>query len=179
MKKVILGIGIPGSGKTTVLKAFHDRNPEYAYISPDEIRKELFGDAPFDGEKNQEVWDMAHERVKQALEGGRTVILDSTFANENQRQRFINFVRDNGAERVEGVFVDVPLEIAKERNVARGDTGGKVVPEKIIDVMHNQITHSEPGLIDGFDAIFQLGSNGEMIQTDMFRKEKYLTRKFI
>jgi len=37
MKKVIMGIGIPGSGKTTILKEFADKNG-YEYICPDDIR---------------------------------------------------------------------------------------------------------------------------------------------
>jgi dephospho-CoA kinase len=44
MAKIIIGIGVPGSGKTTALKPFAERNT-YTYISPDDIRAELTGNA--------------------------------------------------------------------------------------------------------------------------------------
>jgi predicted kinase len=40
MSKLILGIGLPGSGKTTALKPFAEKNG-YIYISPGDIREEL------------------------------------------------------------------------------------------------------------------------------------------
>lgn len=50
MSKVIVGIGLPGSGKTTALKPFADKN-SYIYICPDDIRAELTGN-PADQSKN-------------------------------------------------------------------------------------------------------------------------------
>ena len=182
MKKVIMGVGVPGSGKTTLLKTFWERNGRksgYVYISPDEIRKKLYKDAPFDPAKNDEVWSLARDQVKNALFASKTVVFDSTFANVHQRREFISFSRACGAERIEGIFVDVPPEIAKERNRERGQRGEKMVPDDVIELMHNQLERNDPGTIDGFDAIFQIGSDGELLQTDLYREGRYLTRKFL
>jgi predicted kinase len=65
MKKLILGIGIPGSGKTTVLKKLaNDYN--YSYICPDDIRFELTLDMS-DQSRNKEVWRESYHRLEQDL----------------------------------------------------------------------------------------------------------------
>ncbi len=79
-----MGIGIPGSGKTTIIKAFADRN-NYTYICPDDIRTELTGD-PRDQTKNKEVWETARQRVSEAIHQGKTVVVDATFAHAEQRR---------------------------------------------------------------------------------------------
>lgn len=43
MQKVIIGSGIPGAGKTTILKKFAEKYG-YTYISSDTIRTELTND---------------------------------------------------------------------------------------------------------------------------------------
>lgn len=53
MKKVIIGVGVPALGKTTVLKPFAEKGG-YVYISSDKIRAVLTGD-PADQSKNKEV----------------------------------------------------------------------------------------------------------------------------
>jgi predicted kinase len=98
MAKVIMDIGIPGSGKTTVLKPFSEEN-NYTYISPDEIRFELTGSMA-DQSKNREVWTEAHKRVEVALRRGETVVFDATFARDSERKSFIQFARDHGAGKV-------------------------------------------------------------------------------
>jgi predicted kinase len=133
MKKVILGIGVPGSGKTTVLKRFAEEN-EYTYICPDDIRKELAGDAA-DQSKNREVWIEAYKRTEQELLEGKSVVFDATFANPDQRKDFLHFARQKGAEKIQGVYVDVDLEIAKERNSQRE----RIVPEHAIQRMHKNL----------------------------------------
>ena len=181
MKKVIITMGVPGSGKTTLMKAFVDRlkyAEKYVYISPDEIRKEKYGNEPFDASKNPEVWIVAHERVADALRNGRSVIFDATFAKVKQRREFIAFVRTQGVEKIEGVFVDVPLELALGRNKSRAEHGEKLVDEKAIIGMHRQLFENEPGTHDGFDAIFQVGADGQFIQIDLQREGNYLTKKF-
>lgn len=44
MQKIIIGIGIPGTGKTTYLKKIASEQ-NYTYVSSDEVREEVFGDA--------------------------------------------------------------------------------------------------------------------------------------
>lgn len=130
MPKVILGIGLPGSGKTTALKPFAEEY-SYTYISPDDIRAELLGNAA-DQSRMREIWDEAYKRTAEALSAGHTVVFDATFAKGHERRDFIKFVRANGAEKVQGVFAAVPLEIANERNRSRE----RVVPDHAMTRMN-------------------------------------------
>ena len=177
-----MSIGAPGSGKTTLLEKFKEKlkfPDEYITVSPDEIRKEKFGDAPFDPAKNEEVWLSVNQKVQGALADGKSVIVDATFANIRQRREFISKVREFGAEKVQGIFLDVPLEVALDRNKQRGEAGGKFVDEKAVIGMTDALDYNEPGLIDGFDSIFQVDSNHELIQVDMLEKDrKYITKEF-
>jgi predicted kinase len=102
MSKLILGIGLPGSGKSTALKPFAEKYG-YAYISPDEIRAEVSGDASIQTDMRQ-VWDIVHERTAQALEDSKKVVVDATFVKGWERRAFIQFARDHGAKWVQGVF---------------------------------------------------------------------------
>lgn len=152
MSKVIMGIGLPGSGKTTILKPFAERN-SCTYICPDDIRFELLGDAS-DQSKNKEVWQEAYKRTKDALCKGETVVLDATFANSFERKDFIRFVREHGARTVQGAFADVPLEIAGERNRTRE----RVVPDYAMEEMNEMLNSVPPVIEDGFDSIFEISA---------------------
>ena len=57
MKKLIMGIGIPGSEKTTVLKTFAEKY-NYSYICPDDIRLELTGMGAIILNSNHQVYNV-------------------------------------------------------------------------------------------------------------------------
>jgi predicted kinase len=161
MQKVIMGIGIPGSGKTTVLKGFAEKFG-YTYICPDDIRKELLGNA-IDQSKNREVWSEAYKFVGDALQRGETVVFDATFVTEKIRAEFINFARERGAEKIQGVYLDAPLEVAKERNSGRE----RVIPEYAMDRMHNNLKKEPPKINEGFDSIFTLDEQQQLARVEM------------
>jgi predicted kinase len=171
MTKIIMGIGMPGAGKTTLLKRFADRHG-YAYICPDDIRKEMCGDA-MDQSKNTEVWERAHGLVKEAIGDQKTIVFDATFANIDQRRKFVEFAHQNGASKVQGVFVDVDIETAKERNRNRE----RVLPEYVFERMYDNLQRFYPDLLnDGFDSLFILDENQELIEATK-RKENGEARK--
>lgn len=160
MKKVIMGVGIPGSGKTTVLKEFASKNG-YTYISPDDIRVEITGTAE-DQSKNREVWQTAHQRLRESLELGDTVVFDATFTVASQRREFIEFARECGAHKVQAVVLDVELETAKERNAQRE----RVVPEHVLDRMQQGIDNEPATIADGFDLITTLDEEQKLITAE-------------
>jgi predicted kinase len=147
MKKLIVGIGIPGSGKTTILKKIADKNG-YVYISTDELRTEITG-KPMDQSRQTEVIAEMYRRTAEGLKTN-SVVVDGTFTNSSHRQEFLEFARVNGAEKIQGVLADVPVEIAKERNLKRE----RVVREVVIDRKAAELQSEPPKLTDGFDAIF-------------------------
>lgn len=172
MVKVILGIGIPGSGKTTALKPFAEKNT-YSYISPDEIREELTGSMA-DQSKNSEVWAESYKRVADALSAGETVVFDATFARDSERKSFISFAREHGAEKVQGVYAKVPFEVASERNSLRD----RVVPSHAMARMNDMIGDNPPSLDDGFDSLFEINELQELEQAEMRHEDKYISREF-
>lgn len=172
MAKIIMGIGIPGSGKTTALKPFAEKN-KYTYISPDDIRVELTGNAS-DQSKNKEVWQEAHHRVVESLERGETVVFDATFAKDTERKNFIQFAREHGAEKVQGVFAAVPFELANERNQARD----RIVPEHAIDRMHTMLRKNPPVIEDGFDSVFDVNELQELERAEKKIEDGIVTREF-
>lgn len=167
-----MGIGIPGSGKTTVLKTFADKN-SYIYICPDDIRQELTGNAA-DQSKNREVWAEAYKRLGEKLEQGQTVVFDATFVNPEQRKQFIDFARAHGAEKIQGVHLDVNLEIAKERNSERE----RQVPEYVLDKMDSSLREAPPQVEDGFDLVVSLDEEQKMIDAEMNREGEVLHKEF-
>ena len=172
MTKVILSIGVPASGKTTALKAFADQNG-YAYISSDGIRVELTGDIT-DQSRNKDVWAEAYRRTKDFLERGENVVFDATFSNPDQRREFIDFVRNNGADKVQGIFLDVSLETAQERNRSRE----RVVPDYVLERMHQSIKDSPPRIEDGFDSVFTLDEYQELLRAELAREGEDLSKEF-
>ena len=172
MKKIIMGVGIPGSGKTAVLKSFAQKN-SYTYICPDEIRFALTGDSS-DQTKNREVWDLAYSRTEEALKRGKSVVFDAVFAYESQRKDFIEFAKNNGAEKIQGVYIKTPLEIAKERNANRE----RQVPEQVVEKMNEVLESKAPNIEDGFDSIFVLDENQKMQSVELRNGSGGIKQKF-
>ena len=172
MGKLIIGVGIPGSGKTTVLKTFAQKY-DYAYICPDDIREELTGNFA-DQSKNREVWIEAKKRMAEKFREGKAVVFDATFANPEQRKEFLSFARENGSEKIEGIFLDVPLELAKERNRNREES----VPEYVLERMAKSIRDFPPEIGDGFDSIFTLNKEQKLIDAEMLRENKIIRKEF-
>lgn len=171
MSKLIVGIGIPGSGKTSILKKFAAEHG-YAYICPDDIREELTGNAS-DQSRNAEVWGKARKKLQEFLKQDLIIVFDATFANQDQRKDFLAFARENGAEKIQGVHVSVPLEIAKERNQGRI----RQVPERVLERMENELKNSPPNETDGFDSVCTINGNENLAAAEMNEKETILYRE--
>lgn len=172
MKKVIVGIGVPGSGKTTILSRLA-REYSYTYICPDDIRKELTGSSS-DQSMNREVWAEAYSRTANALKEGTSVVFDATFANGEQRKDFIKFVKESGAEKVQGIHAEIALELAKERNKNRE----RVVPEHAIHRMHESLQQQPPAIDDGFDSLFTLDQFQSLQQAEVKKEDRTFSKEF-
>lgn len=159
MKKLILGIGIPASGKSTFLEPFAMKNG-YKYICVDKVRAEFQIDrdnplASTDNPATFEVWDEIRFRTQKYLLEENSVIVDATFAKPELRQEFIEIGSRNGA-KVTGFFLDVCPDIAWERNLLREQK----VPEQVFWERVSQIQNQPPSIQDGFDSIFMFSEQG-------------------
>lgn len=167
-----MGIGIPGSGKTTLLKEFAEKNG-YGYISPDNIRAELSGNAA-DQTRNTEVWQIAYDRLAEQLNSGQTVVFDSTMTEPEKRAQFINFARKNGVEKIYAVHTDVPLETAKERNATRE----RVVPEDVLDLMDNNLKDNPPSVDEGVDMVFTFDEYQKLLEAERMHEGEVTHKSF-
>jgi len=111
MKKLMMTVGLPRSGKTTWAQA--GRAP---IVCPDQIRYALHGQR-FIPEAEMFVWAIAHCMVKALfLAGHDTVILDATNGTKARREewRSKSWVR-------EFVFIGTPKEECIRRAIALDD----------------------------------------------------------
>lgn len=161
-----MGISMPASGKTTVLRDFAQRYG-YEYVCPDDIRKELTGDAR-DQTRNPEVWQRARAILQAFIAEGKNVVFDATFTNKLKRMEFVEFARKVGADKIQGIFLDTPFELARKRNSERE----RVVPEHAMEKMGSELSESPPEIMDGFDSLFRLNEQGELQEAEMIKERK-------
>ena len=139
--RVILAIGLPGSGKTTYFAKL-GLHP----ISSDAIRLQLADDET-DQTIHDRVFATARFLLKQRIELQRPVTyIDATNLTRRDRRPFIRLAQKHGC-RVEAVFFDVPLAVCKARNAARG----RVVPADALDIMAAKLQPPSPD--EGFSRI--------------------------
>lgn len=139
---VVILIGLPGSGKTTLRKMFL---PEYSCICVDEIRLNNFN-TQFDPAVEPLVWDEAYSQMQQYLENKQDFVLDCANISRARRYLPIALAQNHGA-KIRAIHVDVPIERCKQQNAKRKF----IVPEEVIDRMAESF--EAPAFDEGFDQI--------------------------
>lgn len=172
MTKLILGIGIPGSGKTTFLEGFAKKYG-YEYICADNMRSKLgvSHSDPLVASNNPLtywIWDEIRNEMNKALQTRKTVVLDATFASVELRQEFIQLARKNGAEKVQGVFLDTPSEIAWQRSEKRE----RKISKSVFDERVKKIKEDPPSIPDGFDSIFTIQEYENILKGEILNHER-------
>jgi predicted ABC-type ATPase len=151
----IIAGGLGGAGKSTVLEkhAGIDRS-QYLTINPDDIKEEMArrGMIPvIEGLSPMEASQLVHEESSfiakrlalLATADRKNLIWDITMASQPKTERRIDELRANGY-RVDGIFVDIPVETSIRRADARhreGENdyragiglGGRYVPPEVIE----------------------------------------------
>ncbi len=162
MAKMILMVGVPGSGKSTWLRT-HQKyfNDLHTIVSRDEIRFSYLkdGDNYFDYEK--EVWKDFIEQIKDGLATQEEVYVDATHINERNRTKLFRALNSAlyGVE-LEAVYFDLPLETIIAQNANR--TGRQFVPPEAIENMYKQL--QAPSFEEGFNRIYTITTKGMTIK---------------
>ena len=139
--KIILAVGLPGSGKTSYLRGLGVNA-----ISSDEVRRMLADDAT-DQTLNGRVFQTMRFLLAQRLRVGRPeTYIDATSLTRWEREPYVRMARACGAE-VEVLYFDVPLETCLERNKGRE----RMVPDEAIRTMAGKL--EPPVLEEGFARI--------------------------
>ena len=106
MSKLIIIVGLPGSGKSTYAKSIMDPEGRIQYCSSDKVREDLYGDESIQGDSNK-VFRVLHNNVKNFLDRGYDVIYDATNVTRKSRRTIINEARKY-CNRIEAHIVWAP-----------------------------------------------------------------------
>lgn len=148
-------IGVPGCGKSTLAQAWTTRSPEHIWISTDQIRAELFGDANQQGDWEQ-VRTVVMQQVIEAMQSGYSVIYDATNVRRSWRLEFLQQVAAHAGATswIAWQFV-TSLEACKIQNKTRQ----RQVPEPIIDQYYEWLQTEQPSISEGFTAVYTAPSH--------------------
>jgi predicted kinase len=134
-REAIIAGGLCGAGKTTVLSEYAgiDRS-QYLTISPDDIKEDLAkrGHVPHvEGLSPMEASDLVHRESSyiarqlaiRAQADGKNVIWDISMSSRQSTEERIDNLRASGYERVDAIFVDIPIDVSLQRADSRHRAG--------------------------------------------------------
>ena len=143
----IMMVGLSGSGKSTFASKYDIPNTyfETKRISSDEIRERICGDAK-DQSRNNEVFEIVHKEIINALKSNYNVIFDATNLTIKDRRSILQKIKNIPCIK-RCIIMATPIDICKKRNSIRD----RAVPD---DVITRQVSKFEiPFYEEGFDYI--------------------------
>jgi len=143
-----IAVGLPGSGKSTYAKNFI-KDKDIEYLSSDSLRA-VYGKSEEDQTVTPLVFGHIKRKVDEFLKDGKNVLVDATSVNRRERSDYINSAKKYGAKVVAIVF-KMDRQGLIDRNKKRGEQGGRVVPDWVIDKMLAKF--EEPSYNEGIDVM--------------------------
>lgn len=135
MTTVHVMIGIPGSGKTSIVKEKMMRTFHDIHLSSDAIRIEL------DEPDNVEVFAEMNKRLQEKIKNpGKTenIYYDATNVNRKRRRALYRNIKNWDKDvNVNAFFISVPYTTALNRNLGRAES--EVVPPEAVLRMHRTL----------------------------------------
>lgn len=145
MAKLIMLIGVSGSGKSTFGKQLYWEDKNAIILSSDTIRAELFGNEN-DQTHNVEVFNEMFKRTRAELKEDKTVIYDATNLSAKRRANLLKQLSDLNIKK-ECIVIMTSFDDCVKRQYERT----RQVPE---DVIRRQIKQFHcPGYWEGWDRI--------------------------
>lgn len=139
MPTVHMMIGIPRSGKTTIV---NKKWPNLPVVSADRIRKRLHG-KPFVEEAETMVWAIREYMLRELLSQGLDIVIDETNTTIERRKKLNELIKQYDYKVIGHIVLT-----SKEECLKRCDTKEL---EETIERMHEQF--ELPELYEGFNSI--------------------------
>ena len=123
--RIVFLNGVTSSGKTSIVEALQARKDVFFYVVANDLFQEMIGEDYL--RENYwkylgEVIIMMYHTAKLFSDLGKNVLIDGILVEREEvaphYERLLSILRDNPLDIVE---VFCPLEICRERNLARGD----------------------------------------------------------
>lgn len=155
MKRLILLVGVPGSGKTTLAQSLVKKG--FERLCADDIRLELYSDAAEQGDA-KEVFAIFFKRLEALLEDENNIVIDNTNIKFDHRQQIIDRARRSKYTDIQLWVLDVPLAVCLERNKKRE----RQVPEDVITNLFNTLNgRGKPKIEEGQIVIVKANEFGQ------------------
>ena len=139
-KNVFLMCGVPGSGKTTLVKnQLAMSNVGGVHISRDEIRFSMIREDEDYFAREDEVFSAFCSKIQEALEdvdGPANIYIDATHLSEKARNKVLNRLDLRNVVRLYAVDFNIPLDICLAQNDMR--SGRAFVPKSQVRRMYYQ-----------------------------------------
>lgn len=125
MSKIILTVGVSGSGKSYWAEKFAREN-NFVLLCSDNLRHYIAGDSA-DQTKNNIVWNTMQNFANILLDQGKTIIIADTNPDRKARKSWVKMAQERFLI-LEAYVFDTPLLTCLERNYYRN----RSVPEEVI-----------------------------------------------
>lgn len=136
----LMGIGIPGSGKSPFLRE-HADTLGGLYLSA--------------GNEDSEAWEELRDCASDALYEGQSVIIDAIHLDPEQRSKDVRLYRTVGAKSVIGLLFTIDFASAWERV----QSTERSVSYPDMRRMHNALLKHPPTLDEGFDQVMSIDTS--------------------
>lgn len=148
-------VGIAASGKTT----FARRHFAPTEILSSDAFRALIADDPAAQGATDDAFDLLHRLLEMRLRRGRLTVVDATNVEDWARAELLGVARRHRRPAV-AIVLDVPLDVALERNAARASPRP---PPAALRRQHRWLADSLPALAhEGFEAVHILRSVAEV-----------------
>jgi adenylylsulfate kinase len=132
---VVVLVGLPGAGKSTLAEALASRVPGARVIDKDQVRDALFAPCDYSAAERDVTFSAMLDAARYHLGRGRMVIFDGlTFSRRSEVVAVETVAQESGAF-VAVIVCDVPVAVAIERCERDAAAGGHLAANRDRDLV--------------------------------------------